>query len=363
MIIARLFALAFALLAFIAQPASAQQRRFGVIEIGGSGVKASVVEIVTAAPDNDLDLRLVREYPVANVNPIQPDRQQAVAGAVSELVNDMRDRYALSPLQIYVVASSGIESAPHADALRASVDAAIAGRAGALTYISALDQARLGFEGVVNCERLAHRRVDTLYIDIGSSEISGAAASGGDPSRCGDETVEAFGLGFGVKNASGSVQSRITDALDRTNADALYRPRVYLGGGIVWALATFAHPENAGRFVPLAAADIDAFRNQLAADPLCITDPTMAQRSDPQCRFMDVDFSSVRDVNVRVRASADHREIVSSIYTLDQLRTGADILSTLSTSVRFRDRRLFFARNSVRAWALGFLLLEEAGER
>lgn len=341
--------------------ASAQDRRFGIIEIGGSGVKASVVEIVSAPGEGGPELRSVRDYAVANVNPITPEQQGAVADAVDGFVSDMASRHGLAPLKIYVVGASGLVGAPHAASLRETVNLAIAGRAGAMTYVSANDQARLGFEGVVNCERLAHRRLDALFIDIGSAEITGASVTDAGGERCGDETIGVFSVGFGVKSARADTAQPIAEALAAADEAMLEKPRVYLGGGIVWALATFVQPESGARFVALSASDIEALRNQLAADPLCITDPAMAQRADPQCRFLDVNFSSVADVERRVQASADHREIVAGIFSLDQLRSGADILHALSQRLDLQHHRVYFARGAVRAWALGFLLAEEAG--
>jgi hypothetical protein len=136
---------------------------------------------------------------------------------------------------------------------------------------------------------------------------------------------------------------------------------VYLGGVVVWALATLMHPDSKARFVAITAADIEALRSQLIQDPLCIIDPVMAQRKDPQCMTVDIDFSTLSDPERRVQASAHHREIVTSIYSLDQLKIAMDILSALSRQLDISSRRMFFARSSLRAWTLGFVLEREAG--
>lgn len=335
--------------------ARAEGRRFGIIEVGGSGVKATVVDIVTDDPESGPSLRIVRAYPIANINPLLPEQRSAVAEQTRRFAEDMTARYGLPPLQIYAVSTSGL-AGPDGEALRAAINAAIAGRAGAVSAVSATDQARLGFDGVVSCGRLAHRRVETLFIDIGSADITATAASG--PAPCGREQIVTRSLGFGVKTPNPPPTDR---ALLEFDLDAVERPRVYLGGGIVWALATITRPDSNARFTALDTRHMRALRDQLADDPLCITDPVMAQRPDAQCRFLDVDFSAVGDADQRARVSADHSAIVSSIFTLDELRRGSDILVALSDRLRLSEKPVFFAREAVRAWALGFLLSLEAG--
>src|SRR5262249_7400085 len=51
--------------------------------------------------------------------------------------------------------------------------------------------------------------------------------------------------------------------LSERRSGLLNRERVYLYGGIVWALATALHPEATGRYVELSARDIEDFHTQL----------------------------------------------------------------------------------------------------
>jgi hypothetical protein len=366
-----------ALACLFASAASAQERRFGIIEIGGSGVKASVVEIVTgrnAEGAEELDLAVVHSYPAENLNPVYPEQVDTVAAATARLAQDMSVRHNLSPLRIYIVGASGLADLAHRARLTRAVDAAVAGGAGSMRIISPQEQARFSFNGVVDCEHLAHRRRDVVFVDVSSAEIT-AAATAGAASPCGAEEMATLGLPVGVKSvvraaggapirerADALINTPIANAFASGPAQFLERPRVYLGGGIAWTLATFLHPEDGRRYVPIDAADIRRLREQLASDPLCVTDPAMAQRRDPACRFLDINLATIGDVEQRVRASADHREIVSSIYTLEQLRAGSEILAALSQSMRLSRRHVFFARPSDRAWMLGFLLAQETGD-
>lgn len=349
---------------FLSGVACAQERRFGVVEIGGSGVKASVVEIVS--DEQGPQLSTLDDYPAANVNPAFAEQASAAAEVARERVSDMSARYGLSPPRIYVLGTSGLQALAHADALRSAIDSALAHRAGAMIYVSAADQARFGFEGVVNCARMAHRRASAAYVDIGSADITGAMAVRQGASACGHEVIATFGAGDGVKTIARAPEGqrawRIDAAVSQLAGVAAGRDRIYLGGGVVWALTTFVYPGDNARFTPLRAADIAALRRQLDDDARCITDPIMAQRANAECRHLDVDMSRVTDAAQRARASADHSEIVTSIYTLAQLRTGAILLEALSERLDLAHKRVFFARTSERAWLLGFLLRQEAGE-
>lgn len=341
-------------------------RQFGLIEIGGSGVKAVFVELRAPSPGradaSTLDLEIVRRYPIQNVNPAFPENAQKVAMAVDGLVVDLHARYRLDPLQIYIIAASGLNTAPIGGALRAAVDGIVGGRAGALSFVSAQEQAQFGFNGVVNCERLAHRRQQTVFIDVGSSETV-AAAAGPRAGACGTEPIIARNFGFGVKTAPPAIDENIALVLRQGAPGALRRQRVYLGGGIVWAIATMLHPDQAASYVALQAGDFARVRAQLMADPLCLTDPAMALRADAECKFVDVNFSAVRAADQRLRAAADHREIVTSIYTREQLLAGSDILLSLVTQLKLEDSEFFFARPALNAWMIGFLLAQESGGR
>ncbi len=339
-------------------------RQFGLIEIGGSGVKATFVELRAPSPAGGeasaLDLEIVRRYPIQNLNPAYPENVQKVAMAVDGLVTDLHARYRLDPLHIYIIAASGLNTAPVGGALHVAVDGIVGGRAGALSFISAQEQAQFGFNGVVNCERLAHRRQQTVFIDVGSSEIV-AAAAGPRAGACGTEPITARKFGFGVKTAPPAIDEKIALALREGAPGALRRPRAYLGGGIVWAIATMLHSDQGASYVPLDARDFERVRAQLEADPLCLTDPDMALRADAECKFVDVNFSAVRAVDQRLRAAADHREIVTSIYTREQLIAGTDILLSLVKQLKLETSALFFARPALNAWMIGFVLAQESG--
>lgn len=358
---------------------AAEQRAFGLIEIGGSGIKAVVVEFSSAGGASEgsaLDLKILRRFPIQNVDAAFPENQTKVAAAVEALAHDLQARYGLDPLHIYITADSGLNVEKQGAALRMAIDEAVAGRAGALSFISRQEQARFGFNGVVNCPRLAHRRQQTVFIDVGSSEIV-AAAAGPRLGACGTEAISAISFGFGVKTAPLmlaasaptaeaaraplTIDAMIAHALEKDPVGTLRRNRVYLGGGIVWTLATMLHPANGTSYVRLQAGDFARMRAQLQADASCLTDPTMALRADRECTIVDVDYSAVPDPDQRVRVAADHREIVTSIYSREQLVAGTDILLSLVKQLELENAEFFFARPSLNAWMMGYLLAQEAG--
>ncbi len=365
---------------FWAGAAHADDMRFGVIEIGGSGVKASIVrlvESVSPAEESDVDLTVEREYPTRNANAAFPEQAQPVADIVAGYARAMRAE-GVSALRIYVVGSSGLAAAPHGADLRARVNRAVAGDAGAMQFVSGEDQAAFAFAGILNCRRLAHRRDESVLIDIGSAEVSFAYVER-PAAHCGEEVIGARSTSWGVKTLARRVSERAggaggetlagvraaavkaeIDALARTAAPGVITlPRVYLGGGIVWAVAALTHPEQRGRYIRLTPDDFDAVRAQLLENPACLTDLDMAARADRACRRLDVNFSSIADPVARAAARADHREIVVNVFTLEQLQVAMDALVEMSGRLRFQGRTVFFARPARRAWMLGYLLARE----
>lgn len=352
-------------------PALAQSqaaKRYGLIEIGGSGVKGRIVRLEWSAEGPVLTVE--RALQIYNFNVAAPESAPAIAQAVARRALDLRREYGVEPLSIYLVADAGVAALPHAPALKQAVDEAVAGSAGALAYVSSRDQARLGFNGLLTCARLAHRRAQVLYVDVGSAETTLASATGG--STCSKEEVFGLSLGLGVKSAAiahqglgdeerlGELRGQVEARLQQAPKASLERPRVYLGGGIAWALATMLHPQRTERFVPISADDIDRLRRQLASDPACVTSPERALVAEPQCGFVDLNFLEIGPANERYRVVNEHREIVTSIFTLEQLKTGLDLLQSLADALQLQERVVFFARPALDAWVLGFLLEREA---
>jgi len=394
--VVRYLAIAFALAstALRAPVASAQaerdggaDRRYGVIEIYGRGITPTIFSINDGikSGSQNLDLAIVKEYAPVNLSSLGADQLPAVAKAVDDIAKNMAEADGMPAFKIFVVASSGIGAdANHWETIKKVLNAKIGAHAGAVSRVTAAEEGILGFQGVVNCERMAHRRGEVLFVDIGSSNTKGAYVASRAPRRCGYEDLETFMLPFGaVSFLDGALNAPAhLRRPDEPAATALHRhrrqafepalaaarakapgltekPRVYLGGGAAWALAAIARPTDQRRYVKVAPGDIARLRQQLAVEPTCITDMEWALRPDPAtCAFLDPDLSAIADPAVRAAAEEDFRAVLKA-FTAVQLMSAAEILDSLAKTLDFEGRSIYFARPSKHAWQLGFLLDRE----
>ena len=117
------------------------------------------------------------------------------------------------------------------------------------------------------------------------------------------------------------------------------RERLYMTGGIVWAMATLLHPENRRSFVPLTVEDINRFNYQARTDVNSLLNP-------------DLSF-----INDEARRQEAKKEIdsVKAVFTPRNIIAGAEILSAVSTEFKLQDMKIWFARYGNMSWILSFV--------
>lgn len=352
-----------------ARPVPEGAALWGVVEIGGSGVKGLIVGILDAGEE-------VKIFDAKTIDPQEADSfDSANVELVALSVRDMVERIqanGVDPSRIIAVGSSGVAGLSHSPTLKIRVDQLLADlHMEPLGFVSAREEATLGFDGAVNCVRLSHRRAQVLVIDVGSANTKGAfiPESGG---ACGSERHQFFELPFGSKRLAQEVDTLgLEDGLERTRVARLgprfadlatqipqlkTHPRIYLAGGISWAVATMANPSNRDRYVPLPLDAVRSFRMQLKEDPTCLTDSLKVLESNPECTHLDVNFSTVRDNVQRALVTDDHERMTTEVFTLDQFKAGVEILDTIGEEWELEHRTMFFARPARVAWVLGYLL-------
>ncbi len=190
----------------------------------------------------------------------------------------------------------------------------------------------------------------SLWIDVGGGGVRG----GGSDSA---GTVTTFKVDAGVTASSRrpsadhqtdnpddlpAIAAQLVDKVFREplhkelngRTELTERKRVYLGGGTVWALATFLHPEQqSGAYVQLKAADVDDFLNLVTRRPLK--------------KFPEVKLPDNLDPDARKAADAIIEQMkLDGKFDTQRLVAGAEILEALSAELDFqdKDKMLFFNR-------------------
>jgi exopolyphosphatase/pppGpp-phosphohydrolase len=335
-------------------PARAQEGRlFAGIEIGGSGVKATVIESKPGGLYDRLFSKTHRtKLTVLDQGRFRPEAIAETAKIIGDFRDAIRKAYQLPDERIIVVGSSGVPKASNRDALVAAVRKATGKE---LQFIDDKTEVELTVAGVIP----RGDRAGSWSLDIGSGNTKGGYKPQGKP-------LVYVSVPLGVVTFTQKVQQEakakgisFADAATRLRPSALVAPlkagtkdlpelakrkRVYLSGGTLWAMVSFLKPREVGRaFVTFTAADIAAFRSLIV-------------KADGKAPSIDVSTIANRDLRER---AAREIQTVNKVYSPENLLAGAEILTALVEAFDLEQRTLIFPRNA----AVGWLAAYVAGEK
>ena len=339
---------------------------FGMIEIGGKGVKGIIVDMkytkqeASCEKDEDAFAECVRhsikkQFEPKNVNPLEKAAIDDTAKAAKAMQDEMTETFHVDPRQIYLVGSSSISDkkiVPHQDQLLAALEEKLDKR-GEMAFVTPDMEGELGFQGVLNLipeKWREKRRTQALLIDIGSGDTKGGymEASPKSPSKFIPISVR-----WGTKSFNNEVNKQRGDANFAETADKLraklLRPavqeemkakpgmtnktRIYLIGGIAWATTSLAQPKSKSAFPRIQAHQFDTLYKQViqpnALNTLCAENPQRETSPDIQK--------------------------VCNTFTMDNLVAGLEILRTFGQEMNFTKKNVFFIRDSLYAWPLGYI--------
>jgi hypothetical protein len=334
-----------------------------VVEIGASGVKGMVVQTLKSATDTEVPpIKMLKQYEPLDKNAFTAEAASRVEGAVAQMHKQMQDEFKVPDNHFYLVGSSGIPS---------EVKSAVAGKTfseGAIEFIDPEKEATLVFRGIVPNRRLSQ----VVVLDLGSGNSKGAYVAKTKPSV----TFTTFAMPLGTKTYADEVNKKRKDGSQfmivadplRTElilpaVQGMVRDfpgmqnlrRVYLAGGIPWAMVTLLHPETIGpdkdgreaAWVKVTMQDIDNFYNKATTDPAALLQP---------------DLSAVRKEN-RQKAEDEVARLRKSVFNQDQLAAGAQILKTFADEMHFDKKdAILFSRNALYAWPQGYILEKLSAE-
>nr|MDQ3013237.1 hypothetical protein [Acidobacteriota bacterium] len=343
------------------------------IEIGSKGVKATASNFTRKGSGYDLKILYAETINTTIMkvkeNQFTPEAINETVQAVQKMYTKMQQEHQIAPERIYIVGSSGLR----ADNKQELVSEVKKATGKAMSFLSVELEVQLSIVGTIPQQRpqpdaenrAVNERHAAMLIDIGSGNTKGGyqqaapAPLNGVPS---DEFVT-MGIPFGTVTFTTEASRYRKDEADlrafALDAVALspkllneqlkqevtkkpglvMRERLYMTGGIVWAMATLLHPENRRAFVPLTVEDINLFNYQARTDVNSLLNP---------------DLSFIND-EVRRQEAKKEIESVKAVFTPRNIIAGAEILSAVSTEFKLQDMKVWFARYGSLSWILSYV--------
>lgn len=333
---------------------------FGAIEVGSKGVKAKVIQELATPNEDGTKLILFRKEKIddRNVTAVEPSSQSATVEAVKSTYQDIQKRFNIPCEQIVIYGSSGLaEKAPHKEVLVQEIQQAT-GRA--MNFITPEEEGSLVFDGVVPAWRLN----EVILVDIGSGNTKGAFLDS-------DDKHISFSIPFGtttftneVKENQGKIDFKgaaenvkhkkllpqiVSEVQRKPGMQTL--PRVYLAGGISWALFTLTRPcsreynvvrkreERFDSFAPISSEDINTFYYNATQDQKTLFNPDLSNCSTER----------------REEVQKEIAQIKKDIFSEDNLIAGAEILRAFNEELGFSKKEIFFVRSGKDALPIGYL--------
>lgn len=347
------------------------------IEIGAKGVKLVVLDV---APDPEFGYDVApREVPDAvnttlvaglDVNGrFDPEAQQETVRAVSKFYQHARDQHQVPEDHIYVVGSSSLfatlkkgdpAEAKEQEILRTiqtnkeSLAEAVRKATGkSIDFLEAADQVKQSFNGIVP----RPYRPESVIFEFSSGNTRAAYPEDSNRLVSAELAYGTITYHKHVSKVTAKTRLPLSQEAQRLAGQELIAPfqqhvdrkpglisqrRVYLSGGIVWAMVNYVHPSDRKAMVELfanGADEVDTFSQLL-------------QRNQQQ--VIEECLAKVSDAKDHQTAEADLKNI-NKQFTQEQMIAGAELLRAIAETGRFRGRKVYFARHGYFAWVLSYV--------
>lgn len=349
----------------------------GGIEIGSKGVKAIVIE-VKSEPEGYSVNRKFEETKNTTLMRLdgckfRQDTIKETANIVGEYHSRMRNEQGLSDKRIHIIGSSGLlvgngkEGTCNTDELARAVSQ-ITGAD--MKFLTAADEVKLAINGTIPKwvrinDKVVNNLQQSILVDIGSGNTKGGYKQLRQTKSNATYDYYTFEIPKATvtftqevdKTLQANIGQTFAQTAEALSADLIRKPlseqieikpglgskaRVYLSGGIVWALATLIHPENRGDWVEITAADIKKFKVMAVNNPTGLLNP---------------DLSRIKEERVKAEV-LNELEKVRGTFSPKNLVAGAEILSVLNDELDLGKRRVRFARLGLYGWILSYTELQ-----
>lgn len=350
---------------------------YGGIEIGSKGIKATAIRVKETNDGHTVKLIYAEVINTTLMqlkdNKFAPEIISDTASAIARLLGKMRNDLKIPDAHIGIVGSSGLRADNPLDLVKA-----VRNKTGkAMSFLDVESEVQLSIVGTIPQR---YRNADgtwkdnrgiSMLMDVGSGNTKGGyqilrQLPTGTPDydyvtvgipkgtvSFANEIGQAVGnsgnqLDFARKAkelAPTSIRAELRKEMER-KPGLVNRRRVYLSGGIIWAMTTLLYPEDRRALVPLNASDIDEFYRKVTSDP------------DSVQKFLNPNLSK-RITNSQTRAEAERElETVRNTFSPRNLIAGAEILKAVSSEFQLSKKRIRFARYAYLSWILSYTRLQ-----
>lgn len=337
----------------------------GGIEIGARGVKGTAINFTRKGSGYDVKILYTETINTSIMkvkdNRFTPEGLKEATDAVKKMFDRLQQEHQVAVEQIYIVGSSGLR-ADNKSELVSEVQKAT-GKT--MSFLTVELEVQLSIAGTIPRKRddetrPINEREAAILLDIGSGNTKGGYQLSGTGQA--DEFVT-MGIPYGTVSFTNE-----TSKLRKTEADLggfaldalllspkllneqlrkevekksglLSRNRVYLSGGIVWAMATLLHPDNRRAFVTLTNDDIALFHYRARNDVNALLNP---------------DLTFINDV-LKQNEIKKEIESVKAVFSPKNIIAGAEILNAVSQEFKLQDKEIWFARYGSLSWILSYV--------
>lgn len=349
---------------------------YGGIEVGAKGVKSAVISV--RETDEGNSVKLVYAEAINSTimqlkeNRFEPEAMNDTSLAVQKLMARMKNEYKVSVEQISVIGSSGVRAENQQDLINA-----IREKTGkTMSFLDVETEVQLSIVGTIpqryrTTSGWAENRGTSVLIDIGSGNTKGGyqvirQTTSGTP----DYDYVTIGIPKGTVTFTNEINDAVGDEGDQMDfvrkarelspssiraelrkemerkPGLINRQRVYLTGGIVWAMVTLMRPDDRRTLTPITADEIEMFYRAVTKDP------------DSLQKLLYPDLTR-RISNRQLRAEVEMDiETIRNTYSPRNLIAGAEILRNVSKEFGLQNKKIRFARYSHLSWIVSYVRLQ-----
>jgi tetratricopeptide (TPR) repeat protein len=342
-----------------------KEQLYAGIEIGSKGVKLSILGVQLNS-SGEVEYVLKSD---SSINPepaaLTPQSQLETSETVKRFLDFAKAKYGIPADKMYVVMSSGLKTEldkkNKTNEFITAITPANAPKGFTIRSVTSSEEAELTVLGTVPPKR----RFTTSLIDVGSNKTNGGYFIEGTQSF--DAVFFPVGTKSFVKNIKNKNPYNISDfnrwaenlwrdSLSQSVRDELSRRPglknrafMYLGGGVVWCIATYLYPQKVNdNYVELTHDDIRRFRALLVNSYEKAIQPDLGFIGN-EALLMDA-----RKTISRAQNTYDQEALIAGIAWVDGLMRE---LNTTQPTKRF-----FFSKYSYVGWISGYIAREVAEE-
>ncbi len=328
------------------------------VEIGAKGIKLSVIE-VKLSRTRDYDYNLVLDTSInTDAASLSYQSEKETFDAVTIFYDIIKKRYQVPAARTHIVISSGLKQEldkyNKVDFFATIVRPTNLDPKIRISYITAEQEAELSFLGIVP----AKNRLSANQLDVGSGNTKGGYFNT-------SKVFVPLTFPLGTKSFQRLIESKtpkdikeyqqkaeklFTDSLGRVmvyefanKQDFKSKDVVYLSGGIVWAVASFIHPDKIkDNYMEITHQDITAFRQLVFSSYDKVTQPDISLVSNA------ADARDSQKNISRVLKTFDQKALLAGVIWLDELIQQVNSINP--------DKKFIYPRYAYVGWISGYIM-------